>query len=118
MRPKIRRMNWFVRLITFDYVTSVAIAPFGIYIDEEHINDPILINHESIHWIQQMEMYMIPGYIWYFAEWLLRIPINKVKAFNSISFEREAYDNESNLNYLSTRKPYAWRKYLKCKICE
>jgi len=33
----------------------------------------------------------------------------------NLSFEREAYQNMNNLNYLNQRRPFAWIKYLKKK---
>ena len=34
-------------------------------------------------------------------------------AYRNISFEREAYANQRNLNYLESRPMYAWRRYMK-----
>ena len=34
-------------------------------------------------------------------------------AYKNISFEREAYSNQSNLSYLSERKHYSWFKCIK-----
>jgi hypothetical protein len=36
----------------------------------------------------------------------------KIKAYRSISFEQEAYKNQHNLNYLDSRKSFAWMKYI------
>lgn len=58
------------------------------------------------------EMGYIFFYIWYFIEWLIRLCISK-NAYRSISFEREAFDNDQNLNYLDSRKSYYWIKYIK-----
>lgn len=33
------------------------------------------------------------------------------KAYRAISFEKEAYENESDLNYLKNRKSCQWIKY-------
>lgn len=51
-------------------------------------------------------------YIWYIAEWGLRMFINLGNAYKSLLFEQEAYDNEDNLNYLSNRKKFAMFKYI------
>ena len=71
-----------------------------------------IINHESIHTAQIKEMFYILFYIAYFFEWMFRIcqyGPNK-KAYRNISFEKEAYDNEKNYEYLTTRKRFAmWR---------
>lgn len=34
----------------------------------------------------------------------------KVKAYRSISFEQEAYDNDDNYDYLNNRKRFSWLK--------
>ena len=73
-----------------------------------------LINHEKIHTHQMIEMLVLPFYLWYFIEWLIRIPLPG-RAYMNLSFEREAYSNMNNLHYLETRKPYAWLKYLKSR---
>ena len=69
------------------------------------------INHESIHTAQMKEMWYVFFYIWYFIEWLLLLFSVGKDAYYRISFEREAYDNEDNLKYLETRKPFSWFKY-------
>mgnify|MGYP000002881445 FL=1 len=69
-----------------------------------------IINHETIHIKQQEEMLIIPFYIWYVTEWFIKLFFYGKKAYYNISFEREAYDNDDNLSYLSGRKHYAWIK--------
>ena len=73
------------------------------------------LNHESIHTEQIKELGYIFFYIWYFIEWLLRLPVGN--AYYNISFEREAFANEKNRKYLQTRKRYSFLKYMK-KISE
>lgn len=88
------------------------------------------INHEGIH-LCQIEDF-IPNhdnkkwktilggcifYILYFIEWLIKLLISgftlgKVKAYSSISFEQEAYDNQYKYRYQNSRKRFAWTKYL------
>lgn len=68
-------------------------------------------NHERIHSEQMKEMLFIGFYIWYLVEWVIRL-FGKGNAYRNLSFEKEAYDNEENLTYLDTRKPYAWLDYL------
>ena len=75
------------------------------------------INHEEIHGRQQKEMLVLPFFLWYGLEFVLRLLQfrNWHTAYRNISFEREAYANETNLGYLSERKRYAWIHYLKLK---
>ena len=72
----------------------------------------ITINHESIHTAQMKELAYIFFYIIYFFEWLARLFINgPSKAYDNISFETEAYDNEKDFEYLGNRRHFAqWRK--------
>jgi hypothetical protein len=72
----------------------------------------ITINHESIHIKQQQELLVLPFYLWYFIEWFLKLFIYGKRSYYEISFEREAYNNQDNLNYLKTRKWYSFLKYL------
>lgn len=76
--------------------------------------DRNVINHERIHTAQQRELLFIPFYILYVVEWLIRLIQYRSwhKAYRNISFEREAYTHGHNLNYLKTRKPYSFLKYL------
>lgn len=75
--------------------------------------DKYVINHERIHSAQQRELLFLPFYIIYLIEWLVRIIQyrNPYKAYMNISFEREAYTHGHNLNYLPSRKFFAWLHY-------
>lgn len=72
--------------------------------------DDITLNHEKIHTAQIKEMFYVFFYVWYVIEWLIRLP--KGNAYRNISFEREAYTNGNNTNYLKTRKRFAFLKYI------
>ena len=78
-----------------------------------------VINHEQIHTAQIRELWVLPFYIIYLIEWLCRYfqYWNWTVAYRNISFEREAYANGDNLDYLTTRKPLSWIQYLKKKSC-
>jgi len=113
MTINIRKMNWFVRLITLNWPDAITIMPFGIFIKDEYLNDNTTLNHETIHALQQKEMFILFFYVWYLIEWLIRLVINYKMAYMSVSFEREAYRNDDVMNYLSNRKPFAWLSYLR-----
>lgn len=70
--------------------------------DKENL---VFINHERIHLQQQLELLIIPFYIWYIFEFFIRLIQykNKNLAYRNISFEREAYGNESDLEYIRHR---------------
>ena len=87
-------------------VNGMTIAPFIIVRNERIKNNKRIINHEKIHIKQQIEMLWLPFFIWYGIEYLF-------KGYRNISFEREAYDNDDDLNYILSRKYYAWFKRIK-----
>ena len=90
-----------------------AINLFGVLFarkDAKSRIDETTINHESIHTAQIRELLYVPFYIVYVFEWLGRL-FMPGRAYKNISFEREAFDNQSNHDYLKTRKHFAqWRK--------
>jgi len=90
----------------------MAIFPF-LFIRKEYKDDITeqVINHESIHFQQQKEMLIIPFYIWYIIEFIIKFFIYQ-NGYKNISFEREAYGNADNLEYLKTRKWYSFLKYI------
>jgi hypothetical protein len=112
MTPKIKKSSLLLIILTFGFVNGITLAPFGIYIQHRFLNHKIVINHETIHWRQQLEMLIIFFYIWYIIEWFIRIFTNFGNSFENISFEREAFMFENKLNYLNSRKPYSWFKFL------
>lgn len=76
----------------------------------------VLINHEKIHLKQQFELFVFLFYLIYSIEFLVRLVQYKRLnlAYRNISFEREAYSNESNLDYLKDRRFWSFLKYLRC----
>jgi hypothetical protein len=75
----------------------------------------IELNHERIHTRQQFELLILPFFILYGLEYLIRLPLcrfNADRAYRSISFEREAYANERNISYLRHRRPHTWLRYI------
>ncbi|MDD4632211.1 MAG: hypothetical protein PHQ77_08185 [Proteiniphilum sp.] len=93
-----------------------AINLLGIvFARKEHATlDERVLNHEAIHTRQMLELLIIGFYIWYMLEWgikLIRYK-NRYKAYRNIGFEKEAYDNDQNMQYLKRRKWYAFKGYL------
>jgi hypothetical protein len=106
-------MNKFVSFITGGWAAGITLSPFGIYIKENYLTNKYIINHESIHWKQQMEMGILLFYIWYGIEWFIKMFIyGKEQAYYHLSFELEAYNSEDDLNYLIKRKHFSWFKYI------
>ena len=85
--------------------------------DKSKITD-IEYNHEKIHLKQMQEMLWLPFYIWYGVEYLVITVARQGDRYHDISFEEEAYNNETNLNYCSDRKHFAWLKYIGIKSNE
>jgi hypothetical protein len=97
----------------YDYV-GLTLWPFIILREKRFISDHALINHERIHLRQQRELLILPFYLLYLSEWLIRsiAYMDSYKAYRNLSFEREAYQNEGDLNYLDTRKPLSFLRHL------
>lgn len=105
-------------LIVFKYLTprgfrGLTFYPFVFLADKDDKLNEVFINHEKIHIRQQLELLIVPFYLWYFIEYLIRLLQfkNRKKAYLNISFEREAYLNEKNLHYLKQRSFWRFLKY-------
>ena len=96
----------------------MALFPFLLLKDKKSRLNEQLMNHELIHFRQQIELLIIPFYILYLLNYLINlIRYHKhTEAYRNILFEREAYENDSNLSYLSERRFAAWTIYLKINI--
>ena len=96
-------------------VSGMTIFPIIFLRSKELKNDVRIINHERIHIRQQVEMLVIPFYIIYLIEYLIgRLKYKShFEAYLNISFEREAFINDGNLDYLRNRKPWCWTHYIK-----
>ena len=93
----------------------IAMNLFGMILARKgRTLSPTTVFHERIHTAQMREMLYVFFYIWYVLEWLVRCIcyFSAYKAYSNISFEREAYENESNPGYLIQRKHYRWTRYL------
>lgn len=91
----------------------LAINLFGVILSRRTL-DSIELRHELIHTRQQMEMLFIFFYLFYIVEWLVRYIVmrNGIRAYENISFEREAYRRMYEVDYLKRRPFFAWMKYL------
>ena len=92
-----------------------AINLFGIvFVKDSTVLNPATIRHEQIHTAQGKEMLWVFFYLWYVVEWLVRLIQYKDRkeAYYNVSFESEAYDNEGNQSYLTSRGVWSWTKYL------
>ncbi|MBV1924598.1 MAG: hypothetical protein KUG68_11290 [Flavobacteriaceae bacterium] len=94
--------------------TGITLWPFIILKKKELKQDVVLINHEKIHLRQQLELMIVPFFIWYGTEYLIRLIQyrDRREAYLNISFEREAYANEKDLNYLKKRSFWSFIKLM------
>lgn len=93
-------------------ISGIALWPFVLV--RTKTPTLVLLNHERIHLRQQIEMLVLFFYVWYLVEWAfhyLKVG-NWWAAYRLISFEKEAYDNENNLNYLRNRPFWAFLRWL------
>ena len=90
-----------------------AINLFGIIFTKQHLTR-IDVNHEYIHTLQQRELLFVFFFLLYVTEWIVRVIQTRslIKGYLRISFEREAYENQRQLDYRETRKFFAWSKYV------
>lgn len=106
-------------LIVFKYLTpkwvrGITIFPFIVLSYKQDLENVVLINHEKIHIRQQIELLVLPFFLWYGIEYLIRLFQfrNWKAAYLNISFEREAYQNEKNLHYLKQRSFWSFFRYI------
>lgn len=123
----------FNNIIPFKGFLAMCLWPY-IFVREQAASKYTVVvnNHEHIHADQQKEMLVvglalafafywsigfwsllfIPIFLWwYLIEWFIRL-FCKGNAYMKIAFEQEAYVNKNDLAYLSSRKRFAWIKYL------
>lgn len=92
---------------------GITIFPFVILKHSRLKKDVVLMNHERIHLRQQLELLVLPFFIFYSFEFLIRLFQYKSwhLAYKQISFEREAYTKEKDLNYLKSRSFWSFINY-------
>jgi len=89
-------------------IAAMAIFPFIFIMKGSELSEQTR-RHERIHFRQQLEMLILPFYLWYVLEWLIRTIATGKDGYRLISFEKEAYGNDHIVGY---RKWYGWVKYL------
>lgn len=106
-------MAWFI-IVPKLRVAAMAIYPFILIQKAAYKKEAVLVNHEKIHHRQQLELLVVPFYLFYLLHYLYNLLKYRKhqEAYSNISFEKEAYAQEQNLSYLSARKWFAWIKYI------
>ena len=91
----------------------MALYPFILIKRRADSHDRVLLNHEKIHHRQQLELLILPFYVWYLLEYL----VNRYKykehftAYMHISFEKEAYCHETDQSYLQKRRLWSFLRF-------
>lgn len=93
---------------------GITLFPFVIARDGTLLKNTRFVNHERIHLHQQRELLLVFFFVWYLIEFFVRwIQYrNAREAYRNISFEREAYTNERNRDYVKNRKIFSFWNYL------
>ena len=103
-----------VKLITFNFASAITLWPVIILRNQDDLNNLILLNHEKIHLRQQVEFLLLFFYLIYLIEYLIGRLKGKshYQAYRHISFEKEAFDKENDLSYLTKRRYFSSVRYL------
>lgn len=114
MRSKISKMIIICKFFVPKGFSAIALYPF-IFIRDKSLITPTRINHEKIHLRQQAELLVLPFYLLYGLDYIVKLVRfkNKRQAYLNIFFEREAYNNQHNETYLDTRRLFASFDFVK-----
>lgn len=87
----------------------MAFYPIVLLRNRNLLSNQTLVRHEQIHLKQQLELLILPFYLIYLVEFGVGFAKHRnwQKAYRSISFEKEAFANEADNNYLKDRGFYA-----------
>lgn len=73
--------------------------------------------HETIHYLQQRELFFIPYHVLYIAFHLMLLIFHRGRgsryAYIKSPFEIESYSNQHCDSYIESRPKFAWVKYIK-----
>ena len=104
----------YTRKRIFNYYTGLSFFIF-IWISKLTPDEVRLVRHEKIHFLQQVEMFFV--FHWLLYAFFYIIARSKghghYAAYRHNPFELEAYENEHDINYLKTRKFFAWMDFIK-----
>jgi hypothetical protein len=103
-------MSYPVICVPFLPYAAMAFFPFILVQNRAIANDQVFIRHETIHLRQQLELLIIPFYLFYLASYLINFIRFKTHdlAYRNIIFEKEAYLHEGDPAYLKNRRWWAW----------
>lgn len=93
---------------------GLTVFPFVVVRDRNAQDYLVLMNHERIHLRQQLELLVLPFFVIYGLDYLVKLIRYRDKdvAYRNVVFEREAYQNENDLDYLKSRSFWRFLKYV------
>lgn len=98
--------------VFLSYFTPITIGAItiGPFVFSRGEISEVTKNHETIHWQQYIECGIIGFIILYYLFYVINFLRYRdgEKAYFEIPFEKEAYDNDENLEYLEGRERYSW----------
>lgn len=112
LKPFYIYCNWICNLASWINnfkVDGIEFIPFFVILRKG--SSPQLKNHETIHFKQQVECLFVFWYLIYISQYLFNlIKMKHYDAYKNICFEKEAYKNQQNFNYIKTRKIFNWAR--------
>ncbi len=93
---------------------AAAFIPF-VFVRAEEFATPIFINHERIHFRQQIETLIFGCWILHICEDIYSRLFLKIKSpdyYLYRAIEQEAYRNQHDMDYLKNRKWFSLFKYI------
>jgi len=93
---------------------EIGAISFGIWVWDRGVSSERRKRHETIHYKQQLELLFVFQWILYGLFWLIGFVRYRdgSKAYYESPFEREAYTNDDDENYLQKRPFWAWTRYI------
>jgi hypothetical protein len=93
---------------------GLTVFPFVVVRDRNTQDYLVLMNHERIHLRQQLELLVLPFFVIYGLDYLVKLIRyhDRNLAYRNVVFEREAYENENDLEYLKSRSFWKFLKYV------
>ena len=103
------------KLLSYVSPIEIGAISLGIFVFARGKVSPTQRRHETIHYRQWVELGLVGFLVLYPFFWLWKLAKHRdgAKAYEQIPFEQEAYSNEHVEGYLSTRKLFAWKSYLR-----
>ena len=100
-----------------EHSKAAALFPF-MFVQKKEYATPIFVNHERIHFRQQIELLFIGSLLLnliedFYARFFLKLEASDSYLYRAT--EQEAYINQHNLKYLENRSSYSIFSYLKNK---